>query len=247
MGEEKSETNGEQASEMQHLKQSSSFHYTPAEIHHLPSHGGRETECETDGGDRERDRGRASEMQHLQRSSSFHYTPAESHHLHSHVGRETKSETEGARQGGRQQESETDEEDKGRDRGRARAMQHLKQSSSFHYTPAESHYLPSHGGREKENRDRGRAGEMQHLQQSSSFHCTPAQIHHLPWQGREEDRERQAANNLGHSIALLPNSIIILLLTEGGRETESERGAWREGDKRARHKESERHAASAMI
>ena len=33
---------------MQHLHQSTSFHYTPAVIHYLPSHAGRETESERD-------------------------------------------------------------------------------------------------------------------------------------------------------------------------------------------------------
>jgi len=37
------------ASEMLHLQQSKLFHYTPAAFHHLPCHGGREIESETEG------------------------------------------------------------------------------------------------------------------------------------------------------------------------------------------------------
>ena len=36
-------------SKMQHLQQSTSFHYTLAEIYCLPSQGGRETQSETEG------------------------------------------------------------------------------------------------------------------------------------------------------------------------------------------------------
>ena len=138
-------------------------------------------------------------MQHLLQPRTFHYTPAEFYHLASQGGRETESEAEG-RKGARQRESERDaasatiyviplhscrdplstfscrKGDRERDRGRASEMQHLQQSSSFHYTPAEILYLPSHGGRETESETEGeRAG------------CG-------------------ISTNLGHSMTLLPRS-----------------------------------------
>ena len=65
-------------------------------------------------------------------------------------------------------------------------MQHRQQSRSFHYTPAEIYDLPSHGGREMESETEG------------------------------ERAGCSIGTNLGHSITLLPRSMIYLL-REGGR------------------------------
>jgi len=127
--------------------------------------------------ERERDKGRASEMQHLHQSRSVR----------------DKKRDRGKRQRARQRSSICNNSE----------MQHLQQSTSFHYTPAVIHYLPSHAGRETESETEG------------------------------ERARCSICNNLVHSITLLPKSFIYLLM-EGGRQ-------------RARQRESERDAASALI
>jgi hypothetical protein len=82
-------------------------------------------------------------------------------------------------------ERETEGGDKKRDRGRASEMQHLQQSRSFHYTPAEIYCLPSEGGREKGSKI------------------------------KEERAGCSIGNNLDHSITLLPRSMIYLLMEGG--------------------------------
>ena len=148
--------------------------------------------------------------------------------------RETDRETE--RERGR-------EERRARKRKRVRAravgrlreskMQHLQQSTSFHYTPAEIYCLPSQGGRETQSEtegERARCSICNNLGHSITL-LPRSIIYHLMqggrWRGRQREETKSETegerarcsicNNLRHSITLLPRSIVYLL-REGGRK-----------------------------